>query len=99
MDTASASSSSQSALDIEFAKLQRRLDVIERIRADLENENITVPGIVVCGSQSAGKSSVLESISGVSFPRGRRECMPSVRLITYFFDLCRRKYVYEMSIN
>ncbi|KAJ1488296.1 hypothetical protein T484DRAFT_1744570 [Baffinella frigidus] len=111
---------------------QSRLDVFERLRADLDAEKIQVPGplpvpglqalkpeslvqtgflardlgstthqrvqhwlcpsslnhpgqvnkprlsplagIIVCGNQSAGKSSVLESISGIDFPRGDNMC-------------------------
>ena len=49
---------------------QPKLDAIEHIRADLKAENIEVPGIVVAGAQSAGKSSLLESLSGVNLPSG-----------------------------
>lgn len=52
--------------------LRKKLDVLESIRADLNEEKITVPGIVVCGSQSTGKSSVLESVSGIPLPRGEK---------------------------
>ena len=60
--------------------LRKALDCIERHRANLEHEGIQVPGICVAGSQSAGKSSVLESISGIAFPRGDTMCTrcPSV---------------------
>lgn len=73
-------SQTQSMLAMASEQLQRKLDVLERLRADLDAEGISVPGIVVCGSQSAGKSSVLESISDVSFPRGENMCTrcPSV---------------------
>jgi hypothetical protein len=37
------------------ANLKEKLAVIEEVRADLNAEGITVPGIVVCGEQSAGK--------------------------------------------
>lgn len=46
------------------------LDVVDRIRPYLAGEKIELPAIVVVGDQSSGKSSVLESISGVSLPRG-----------------------------
>jgi GTP-binding protein EngB required for normal cell division len=49
---------------------QPKLDAIEQIRADLKAENIEVPGIVVAGAQSAGKSSLLESLSNVHLPSG-----------------------------
>lgn len=50
--------------------LQEKLDLMEQIRSDLKTENIEVPGIVVAGSQSSGKSSVLESLSGIKLPSG-----------------------------
>lgn len=37
-----------------------KLVALEKVRNELGAENISVPGIVVAGSQSAGKSSVLE---------------------------------------
>ena len=52
------------------SKNQKQLDAIESIRADLTTEGISVPGVVVVGAQSAGKSSVLESLSGIQLPRG-----------------------------
>ncbi|KAK4130249.1 hypothetical protein BT67DRAFT_452580 [Trichocladium antarcticum] len=44
------------------------LDSIDRLRLQGINNYISLPQIVVCGDQSSGKSSVLEAISGVSFP-------------------------------
>lgn len=58
----------------ENSKLRNRLEVIESIRGDLESEAIEVPGVIVVGNQSAGKSSVLEAISGINFPRGENTC-------------------------
>ena len=43
--------------------------VNELRRLGLEQE-LPIPQIAVCGDQSTGKSSVLEALSGVPFPRG-----------------------------
>ena len=51
--------------------LREELDLVDRVRSLLENEpGVNLPGIVVVGNTSVGKSSVLESISGVEFPKG-----------------------------
>ncbi|GAB1318560.1 GED domain-containing protein [Madurella fahalii] len=44
------------------------LDSIDRLRLQGINNYVSLPQIIVCGDQSSGKSSVLEAISGVSFP-------------------------------
>ena len=46
------------------------LDVYDKIREVLRNEELDLPKIVVVGDQSSGKSSVLESITKISLPRG-----------------------------
>ena len=46
------------------------LDVFDKIQLILRDEQIELPKIVVVGDQSSGKSSVLESITGISLPRG-----------------------------
>ena len=54
-----------------------KLDAIERVRVylkDVVGAKISVPGIVVVGSQSSGKSSVLEHATGLAFPRGEGTC-------------------------
>ena len=49
----------------EHAKL---LDVTDRLRELGLARHMPLPQLVVCGDQSSGKSSVLQSISGVKFP-------------------------------
>lgn len=50
------------------------LDVIDALRAEGFSEYTALPQLIVCGDQSSGKSSVLEAISGVPFPRKDALC-------------------------
>jgi GTPase SAR1 family protein len=52
----------------------RRLEQIAALRARGIGEHIDLPQLVVCGDQSAGKSSVLEGITGIPFPRQDGVC-------------------------
>ena len=58
-------------MEIEYQRnIKPILDTFDKIREILRFEKIELPKIVVVGDQSSGKSSVLESITGVSLPRG-----------------------------
>mmetsp|Transcript_26171 Transcript_26171/g.30995 ORF Transcript_26171/g.30995 Transcript_26171/m.30995 type:complete len:678 (+) Transcript_26171:20-2053(+) len=46
------------------------LDLIDTLRAQGVQQDLPLPQIAVMGDQSSGKSSVLEAISGIPFPRG-----------------------------
>ncbi|PKU66656.1 dynamin-related protein 4C-like [Dendrobium catenatum] len=51
------------------------LDAVDRLRQlKVMQEGIELPTIVVVGDQSSGKSSVLESLAGISLPRGQGIC-------------------------
>lgn len=51
------------------------LDAIDKLRnLRIMEEGIALPTIVVVGDQSSGKSSVLESLAGISLPRGPGIC-------------------------
>ncbi|KAJ0167239.1 Interferon-induced GTP-binding protein Mx2 [Colletotrichum tanaceti] len=50
------------------------LDNIDKLRSQGISRYVDLPEIIVCGEQSAGKSSVLEAISGMSFPTKDNLC-------------------------
>lgn len=54
-----------------MGKIRPLLDMYDELRVLLsEEKEITLPSIAVVGKQSAGKSTVLERISGLQLPRG-----------------------------
>lgn len=64
---------SASTIDTEIdARLSQTLATVEQVRAELHGiDGVSIPGIVVIGAQSAGKSSVLEAFGGMKLPRGQ----------------------------
>lgn len=63
-----------SPIRVQMNGSSRRLNQIDRIKAKGVGDHISLPQLVVCGDQSAGKSSVLEGITGVPFPRQDGVC-------------------------
>jgi GTPase SAR1 family protein len=54
---------------LQTAEQMELLNVVDDLRAHGLGEITALPQLIVCGDQSSGKSSVLEAISGVPFPR------------------------------
>ena len=50
------------------------LDQIDKLRSHGISHYVSLPQLIVCGDQSSGKSSVLEAISGISFPTKDNLC-------------------------
>nr|XP_043630275.1 dynamin-related protein 4C-like [Erigeron canadensis] len=56
-------------------KIRPILDAVDKLRRlNVTQEGIPLPTIVVVGDQSSGKSSVLESLAGITLPRGQGIC-------------------------
>ncbi|KAK0224295.1 P-loop containing nucleoside triphosphate hydrolase protein [Armillaria fumosa] len=59
----------------ELSQSRRRLlDLINRLHSTGAQVDIDLPQIAVIGAQSAGKSSLIESISGITLPRAAGTC-------------------------
>jgi GTPase SAR1 family protein len=59
---------------LQSAEQLELFDVVDTLRARGLSEIVALPQLIVCGDQSSGKSSVLEAISGIPFPRQQSLC-------------------------
>lgn len=59
---------------LQSAEQNELLDVIDSMRSQGMGDFISLPQLIVCGDQSSGKSSVLEALSGIPFPRQETLC-------------------------
>jgi hypothetical protein len=55
-------------------KQRKMMDLVDRLRRAGLSSILEIPQIVVCGNQSSGKSSVLEAITEIPFPRKESLC-------------------------
>ncbi|KAF2837622.1 hypothetical protein M501DRAFT_1006657 [Patellaria atrata CBS 101060] len=64
-----------SSLDaLQDAGQRKTLDVVDKLRRNGLSNVLQLPQVVVCGDQSSGKSSVLEAITEIPFPRKENLC-------------------------
>ena len=59
---------------LQSAKSTLRLEQIAGLRVWGVADHVDLPQLVVCGDKSAGKSSILEGITGLPFPRQDGVC-------------------------
>ena len=60
--------------NLQSAAQREVLDIVSKLRETGLGNILELPQLVVCGDQSSGKSSVLEAISGIQFPRKEGLC-------------------------
>ncbi|CAO2650945.1 Nn.00g092420.m01.CDS01 [Neocucurbitaria sp. VM-36] len=56
-------------LTLQSEEERRLLDILDSVQESGLNSEIELPQLIVCGDQSSGKSSVLEAITQIPFPR------------------------------
>ena len=77
-----------SSLEALHGNEQRKImDLVDRLRRAGLSSVLKLPQIVVCGDQSSGKSSVLEAITEIPFPRKENLCTRCVRFLPHFHIL------------
>ncbi|CAG8799284.1 30258_t:CDS:2, partial [Racocetra persica] len=67
-------------------KASSYVNIINELRRIGTDSTVSLPTIVFCGNQSAGKSSLIEAISGVKLPRSDgtcTRCVMEIRLSEY----------------
>lgn len=69
-----------------MAEVSKKLGLMETVRHVCQAVQIPLPGVVVVGEQSAGKSSRLENISGIQFPRAQNTCTRMPCILTMLTD-------------
>ncbi|KAH9865175.1 hypothetical protein IAQ61_009122 [Plenodomus lingam] len=59
---------------LQSADQRKVMDIVDKLRRTGLNGIVELPQLIVCGDQSSGKSSVLEAITEIPFPRKENLC-------------------------
>jgi hypothetical protein len=59
---------------LQSADQRKVMDIVDKLRRTGLSGVVELPQLVVCGDQSSGKSSVLEAITEIPFPRKENLC-------------------------
>lgn len=68
-NSANGINANSSLEDLQTEEQRRVLDTVSKVRKCGLESVLSLPQIVVCGDQSSGKSSVLEALTEIPFPR------------------------------
>jgi hypothetical protein len=60
--------------ELQSADQRKVMDIVDKLRRTGLSSIVELPQLVVCGDQSSGKSSVLEAITEIPFPRKENLC-------------------------
>lgn len=73
-DMADTQAAKESLEELQSAEQRQLMDLVDSLRRSGLSSVLPLPQIVVCGDQSSGKSSVLEAITEIPFPRKENLC-------------------------
>lgn len=59
---------------LQSADERKVMDIVDKLRRTGLSGVVELPQLIVCGDQSSGKSSVLEAITEIPFPRKENLC-------------------------
>ncbi|RDI85785.1 hypothetical protein Vi05172_g4091 [Venturia inaequalis] len=87
-DDSSSAPTTASLEALQSVEQRELMDLIDRLRRAGLSSMLQLPQIVVCGDQSSGKSSVLEAITEIPFPKKESLCTRFATEISMRRDAC-----------